>query len=247
MPLKPILFDLYCKAGGCTRGYHEAGFYVVGADHEPQPNYCGNEFMEFDAIAVLRTLVDGGTIVTPTGGVYTLADVAAIHASPPCQASTRLRSRHADRDYPELIPDTRELLRATGLPCVIENVEGAKLIEPTVLCGSVFGLGVRRHRLFETNFDLPSPGCAHTFQPEAVPVYGHTGAGANRGAERGRGRRNDVAEWRKAMGIDWMTADELAQAIPPAYTRYIGAFLLAHLDRHRGRPAAQLSIEAAAA
>jgi len=221
MMAAPRLLDLFCGAGGCTKGYQEAGFYVVGVDLSPQANYCGEEFVQADALDVLRSLLAG-----EEWNGYRLEDFAVIHASPPCQASSRLRKLHPDREYPELIPPTRELLLATGLPYVIENVEGAKLVNPTVLCGSAFNLGVRRHRLFETNFPLMSPGCAHGSQPWPVPVYGHTGAAANRGQERRRGRSNGVAEWRAAMGIDWMTRDELAQAIPPAYTEFIGTELL---------------------
>lgn len=239
---KPVLLDLYCKQGGAARGYQEAGFHVVGVDIEPQPNYCGDEFYQRDALRVLAGdwPETGGADVSAGAfedyaaerAALRVRRFAAIHASPPCQNRSVLKSRWKGREYPELIARTRELLIATGLPYVIENVEGARgaLIEPTMLCGASFNLGVRRHRLFETTFPLFAPACAHPLQPHPVPVYGHTGSGANRGRERELGRANTAEEWREAMGIHWMTADGLAQAIPPAYTRYIGYFLRAHIQ-----------------
>lgn len=217
--VKPVLLDLFCGAGGATKGYQEAGFYVVGVDHKPQPNYCGDEFYEQDALAVLGA----GVISLPHR-------FDAIHASPPCQASSSLRHRHPDREYPELIPPTRELLESTGLPYVIENVVGAKLVNPTMLCGSAFGLGVRRHRLFETNFPLMSPGCAHGSQARRFDVYEHgrwIKSPVARVYGHGGGKAND--RWEEAMGIDWATKAEIAQAIPPAFTKHVGSYLLRHL------------------
>jgi DNA (cytosine-5)-methyltransferase 1 len=207
-----ILLDLFCGAGGMAEGYRRIGFDVVGVDRVPQPRYPGR-FIQADA------LIDFHWIAAEVQPV-------AIHASPPCQASSKLKARWRDRDHPELIPSTRRLLAATGLPYVIENVEGAKLVNPIMLCGSAFGIGVRRHRLFEVSFAMMAPGCAHGRQPNPVPVYGHTGSGANRGREADLGRANDVAAWSEAMGIDWMTAAELAQAVPPAYAEFIGERLL---------------------
>lgn len=215
----PRLLDLFCKAGGATKGYQEAGFYVVGVDIEPQPNYCGDKFIQADILAFSDDDVKEFDIV---------------HASPPCQASTTLKARQGDKDYPELIPAVRELLAPSGLPYVIENVPGAALIEPIVLCGSAFGLGVRRHRLFESNVALMSPGCSHALQPPRFDIY-----------ERGRWFKSPVARvygsgggkarehWDEAMGIDWMNTKELAQAIPPAYTKFIGEQLVRHLDQRR--------------
>lgn len=216
---RPRLLDLFCGAGGCTKGYQEAGFYVVGVDVKPQPNYCGDEFHQADALEFLT---------------YELPEFDAIHASPPCQNQSTLKARWQDREHPELIGETRELLEATGLPYVIENVEGAKAVlrEPTMLCGTTFGLPLRRHRLFETNFPLMSPGCSHGAWPARfdvyehgkwrktafVPVYGYGG-----GKEREAGPA--------AMGIDWMNRAELTQAIPPAYTRFIGEQLMALIDQ----------------
>jgi DNA (cytosine-5)-methyltransferase 1 len=151
----------------------------------------------------------------------------AIHASPPCQAFSDLRHR-TQGDYPDLIAATRDLLQATGLPYVIENVEGAPLENPTVICGSSLGLGaggrqLRRHRLFETNFPLLVAPCVH--QGQAVGVYGTGGGGQMTRGFKARG----VAEAREALGTPWMTLAECAQAIPPAYTELIGHQLLAHI------------------
>lgn len=229
--MKPRLLDLCCGAGGCTRGYQEAGFYVVGVDHRPMPNYCGDEFFQGDALWGLRDLiadwVGGGFLKHPMGRFD------AIHASPPCQNRSTLKARWKDREHPELIAPTRELLEATGLPYVIENVEGARSVlrEPTMLCGTAFGLPLKRHRFFETNWPLMSPGCAHGGHAKQfrvyehghwrdtafLPVYGH-GGGKEREAGPG------------AMGIDWMNRQELTQAIPPAYTKWVGAALLTHLE-----------------
>jgi DNA (cytosine-5)-methyltransferase 1 len=214
--VKPILLDLFCKAGGCSEGYHRAGFAVVGVDIEPQSRYPFR-FVQADALEFLDS-------DTPRRW-----GVSAIHASPPCQAYTSMRSRWPDRKHPELVAPVRERLKATGLPYVIENVEGAPLHDPVMLCGSMFGLGVRRHRLFECSFPITQPRCDHAAQGPVVGVYGNTGAGGNRGLERRRGRTNGVEDWRRAMGIDWMTAKELTQAIPPAYTEFIGTRLVAHL------------------
>lgn len=223
--MKPRLLDLFCKAGGCTRGYQQAGFYVVGVDIEPQPNYCGDEFVQMDALALLRDYLN-----EPGGDI----PFDAIHASPPCQFYSLLASMHPEKDYPDLIPPTRELLEQTGVPWVMENVEGAPLVRGTdlfgahgvMLCGSMFGLGVergflRRHRLFETTFPLHQPECNH--QGLAVGVYGH-------GGHSGKHRMLYRAEAAEAMGIDWMTRDEMTQAIPPAYCQFIGTQLLQSLE-----------------
>lgn len=219
------LLDLFCKAGGCSVGYARAGFEVVGVDVEPQPNFPFT-FIQADALEFLE------------GGGWEGFD--AIHASPPCQFYSRLAAMHPGRDYPDLIGPVRELLRDTGLPYVIENVEGAPLARApqlsgawgVELCGSMFGLGVergylRRHRIFETSFPVPQPACAH--KGLAVGVYGH-------GGYSGKHRMLYRAEAAKAMGIIWMTRDEMTQAIPPAYTEHIGRYLAESLSDAR-RPA----------
>lgn len=218
--MKPRLLDLFCGAGGAGMGYHRAGFDVVGVDIRPMPRYPF-EFHQADALEYL----------TAHGHEFD-----AIHASPPCQRYSVLTNGvWQDRvdSHPGLIAPVRELLIKTGKPYVIENVEGARkeLVNPLMLCGSMFKpLEVFRHRYFETNFMPPfSPAsCKHDFY--AVPVYGHSGAGANRGRERERGRTNSVKDWARAMNIDWMTGDELAESIPPAYTEYIGKQLLQALQ-----------------
>lgn len=240
--MKPRLLDLFCGAGGCAMGYHRAGFEVVGVDLHPQPNYPFDDFWEMDALEALRQVVAGETLI----------GFDAIHASPPCQAYSVLRRANPDAEYPDLIGPTRDLLQATGLPWVIENVPGAPLAYAIELCGSMFGLEaesgngegierktrqLRRHRLFETNFPIMQPPCWH--RGEALGVYGggpvgryafENGAKKDRYARRG-GYQGTVAEKREAMGIDWMTASELNQAIPPAYTELIGHQLLAHVQR----------------
>src|SRR4051812_11070945 len=160
--MKRVLLDLFCGAGGATRGYQEAGFFVVGVDLEPQPYYCGDAFVQMDALECLRLLLAGGAIggeqlLSPA--TFTLSDLAATHASPPCQAYTDLQKQNK-RSYPDLIAPIRELLIATRRPYVIENVEGAPLVNPALVCGvPIDGLRVIRHRLFEANFPLTGNGC----------------------------------------------------------------------------------------
>jgi DNA (cytosine-5)-methyltransferase 1 len=182
----------------------------VGVDIKPQPHYPF-EFHQADAMT------------------YPLDAFDVIHASPPCQAysvATLVHGAETVATHPRLIAPTRARLAAFGQPYIIENVPGAPLLGTLLLCGSMFGLEVRRHRVFEGAVPMMAPfACDHT--EDAVPVYGHTGAGANRGRERERGRSNGVADWRRAMAIDWMTVNELAEAIPPAYTEWIGRQLIA--------------------
>jgi DNA (cytosine-5)-methyltransferase 1 len=204
--MRPRLLDLFCGAGGCSVGYHRAGFDVVGVDLEPQPHYPF-EFHQADALT------------------FPLDGFDAIHASPPCQRyMTGGVVNRATR--PDLIGPVRDRLQATGAPWIIENVPGAPLRKDVILCGSMFGLSVRRHRIFEAS-TLPlimTPSCDHS-RPVAG-VYGHPHGKA--GAWPGM-LPSDLATWSQAMGIDWMTAAELAEAIPPAYTEFLGAHLLEHL------------------
>ncbi len=213
---RPCLLDLFCGAGGAAMGYHRAGFDVIGVDINPQPNYPFR-FWKRDVLDLFFW----------PGGCEGLT-FAAIHASPPCQAYTDLRHRTGG-DYPDLVGKTRELLETTGLPWVIENVEGAPLRDPVTICGSSLGLGVagrqlRRHRLFETNWPVIVPPCAHGGQP-VVGVYGTGGGGQMTRGFKARG----VAEARVALGTPWMTLAECAQAIPPAYTELLGSQLIAQL------------------
>ena len=234
--MKPRLLDLFCGAGGATQGYQRAGFYVVGVDIRPQPHYCGDEFYQADAMTFPMDIMDTFMV---------------IHASPPCQAFTPLRKGlWKDRKHPDLVAETRERLLNFGGRFVIENVPGAPLIRPILLCGTMFRLRaqsaeLRRHRLFECHgFDLGLiPPCAHNcygrkvptkgkdgtdrYWPATVEVYGN-GGGSSKRDSRQMFPHRDRAE---AMGIDWMNGDELSEAIPPAYTEFIGRQLMQALER----------------
>ena len=229
---RPLLLDLFCGAGGAAVGYHRAGFDVVGVDIEPQPHYPFS-FELADALDVFDAEGRG------PGGSF-LAEFDAIHASPPCQAYTLMSQRPnqaATRaKHPRLIEPLREMLRATGLPYVIENVVGAPLLHPLLLCGSMFGLGVQRHRLFESSHALFRLPCRHDLLPDLVGVYGsHPDGGktwARKDGHKPLYRAASVEEAQRVMGIDW-TDDwrEIKEAIPPAYTTFIGEQLLEHLAR----------------
>ena len=227
----PVLIDLCCGAGGAAKGYYEAGFRPIGIDINPQPNYPF-EFIQADALVALDCLLGGRS-----GDLPLLERVAGFHASPPCQFKTAYRRRpdHV-AESPNLIPLIRKQLVRTRVPYVIENVEGARdhLRNPIMLCGTGFGLNVQRHRYFESNFPLMSPGCSHG-------RYGARFPAATNRAENSR-RTIEVGVWRiplykqqRAMEIDWMTLEELSQAIPPAYTEHIGHYLMAEI---RARAAA---------
>ena len=205
--MKPRLLDLFCGAGGCAVGYHRAGFDVVGVDIAPQPNYP-YEFHQADALdpPVLYDEFD------------------AIHASPPCQAFSIATMFHGrDKTHVDLVDPVRRLLAASGLPWVIENVPGAPIRADVKLCGEMFGLGVHRHRHFETDgfFVMQPPHSRHHLKGAATNT--ETREGYARGVY---GHLSDRAGASEAMGIGWMTSAELAQAIPPAYTEHIGGYLL---------------------
>jgi DNA (cytosine-5)-methyltransferase 1 len=227
----PLLLDFYCCGGGASRGYAEAGFRVLGVDAVPQPRYPYG-FHLGSAITALDDLLAGRAVTfrLPGGGAeaVTLDRVTALAGSPPCQGHTDLRHR-TGLVYEDYIDRTRDRFTASGLPWIIENVEGAPLRDPLILCGTHFGLsalcrdGVRRdlwrHRLFESNVPLTAPGpCEHRGQP--VGVYGHSGGKSL------RGYKGLVSECREAMGIDWLPGKALAQAIPPAFARHLGGQLL---------------------
>jgi DNA (cytosine-5)-methyltransferase 1 len=210
--LRPRALDLFCKAGGVTRGLQRAGFHVTGVDIKPQPRYVGDAFHQADAMT------------------FDLSGFGFIHASPPCQKYSTMTKRWGkDRpdEHPDLIAPTRARLKAAGVPYSMENVVGAPLIAPVMLCGSMFGLRVRRHRLFETSAFIFQRECLHHTQDRVVGVYGHAGGSSKRDGLKFGG----VAEWREAMGIDWMTGDELAEAIPPAYAQWIGEQMMPHVLR----------------
>jgi DNA (cytosine-5)-methyltransferase 1 len=200
-------------------GYHRAGFDVVGVDIDPQPNYPF-EFHQADALEFLR---DRGH------------EFDAIHASPPCQGYTTMSNKHreAQAKWPRLIVPTRAALVATGLPYVIENVAGARkhMINPVKLSGGMFGLGVDRPRLFESNVPLTAP--PYRRPDPVIGVYGRAHDG-RRLWSRADGTELRAArtlmEGRLAMGIGWMTWAELTEAIPPAFTEFIGAQLIEALE-----------------
>lgn len=229
---KPRLLDLFCGAGGAAVGYAAAGFDVIGVDIEPQPNYPF-EFHQLDAMAVLAA--GGWWSGWPERGDGThhrVADFDAIHASPPCQRWVGWQNiagaRGGDNDHPDLVTPLRPMLAATGRPYVIENGPNTPIIDPLTLCGSMFGLCVRRHRQFETNLPwkpTPPASCAHT--GNEIGVYGKLDGRRLFTRADGTELKNpsSLEEAQRAMGIDWMTWDELREAIPPAYTQWLGSFL----------------------
>ena len=218
----PRLLDLFCCAGGAAMGYHRAGFEVVGVDIAPQPNYPF-EFVQADAV----------NYAAKHGHEF---DV--IHASPPCQGYLNLgavnRKLGRDYDHPNLIAATRRRLQDTGKRYVIENVQDARreLIYPVRICGTGLGRPIRRHRLFESNVPLEGVACDHGrftepkywtgWRPNGekrlstvVQIYGNAG-----------GREH----WPAALGVDWMTAREMTECVPPSYTEHLGRQLMASLE-----------------
>ncbi len=194
-------------------GYHRAGFEVVGVDINPQPRYPF-EFHQADAMD------------------FDLDGFDVIHASPPCQRYSTASKRWNGRaeTHPDLVDAMRE--RLGGRAYVMENVPGSPLRPDIVLCGSMFGLGVRRHRLFESSEDLTGLDCRHASQPPRYPIYDHGRWYLSSVAHvYGHGGGKSKGNWPEAMGIDWMNNRELAQSIPPAYTEFIGRQLLKEMSR----------------
>jgi DNA (cytosine-5)-methyltransferase 1 len=232
--VKPRLLDLFCGAGGAAAGYARAGFEVVGVDINPQPDYPF-PFIRADAIDFLHHMEAGGTYDWFGPTLF-----AAVHASPPCQASSALtKGTNKGRVYEQLIPVTRDLLArwqrrpwGDGLATIIENVQGSELRRDLTLCGEMFGLDVIRHRYFEVDgFTATAPahkphrgrvrGWRHGtyYDGPYVAVYGDGGG------------KGSVPEWQAAMEITW-TDDRkaIAEAIPPAYTEHIGRQLIAQIQ-----------------
>lgn len=219
---RPRLLDLYSGAGGAGEGYRRAGFDVTGVDIRPQPHYRAGRFVQADALAFLEE----------HGHEY-----AVIHASPPCQEYlnlTRLNDALGrNPKHPDLVGPTRAALVRSGKLYVIENVPGAPLITPIRLCGTSFGLPLRRHRLFESSVGLLGMPCAHSLFREARYWTSFRRGNAERRATTvqvygsGSGEKD---RWPDAMGIDWMTYEELAEAIPPAFTACIGDQLIRALS-----------------
>lgn len=220
--MRPQLLDLFCGAGGAAMGYARAGFEVGGIDIARQPDYPF-EFVQADAMT------------------FPLDGFDAIHASPPCQAYTHARhiANRGRNDHPRLIEPVRELLKATGLPYVIENVTGAPLENPVLVCGTSLGLSVKRHRLFECSFPVMAPPCAcGGYRPKQFASTPRLD-----GSRPLSAYVNPLAsdtthdEFAEALGIDWIPArgkrpaPGLHEAIPPAYTEHIGGYLLAEVQR----------------
>jgi DNA (cytosine-5)-methyltransferase 1 len=216
--------DLFAGAGGASHGYWLAGFDVIGVDIEYQAEYPYN-FQWGDALTTGREIL---SYARENG-------IVAVHASPPCQHHTTLaKGNNANQhDYPDLIEATREMLIASGLPYIIENVPSAPLIDPITLCGEMFGLDVIRHRNFESNIPLTAPehikhrgrvaGMRHGqwFEGPYFAIYGNGGG------------KGTLRQWQAAMGIEWMSVKKsIAEAIPPVYSEYVGNQLMAHVKAH---------------
>ena len=202
---KPKLLDLFCGAGGASMGYSMAGFDVTGIDVKHGKRYPFT-YIRGDVRDYLNTDY--------------LSQFDVIHASPPCQTHSitkHLRNAQGkSTNKIDMIPEVRDALIASGKPYIIENVPLSPLINPIQLCGSSFGLKVRRHRLFESNMSLVGSTCNHTTRP--VGVYGSL----NDEIPKGGKTAETIEQAREAMGIEWAIWGELVEAIPPAYTHYLG-------------------------
>jgi hypothetical protein len=222
------LLDLFCGGGGASAGYHAAGFDVVGVDIVAQPDYPF-PFVLADALSVDLTGFD------------------VIAASPPCQRYSTATPPHRRDQHPDLVgPIRHRLAAAVGAPggpqaYVIENVPGAPLRDPIVVCGDTLRLGVRRHRLFESNLPLTGTGCVHDRPTPPVAVYGTYGQQIRRRYLVEGQTSPSTGDARTAMGIDWLPWPALTQAVPPAYTHWLGLQLMLLLPpAHTGDATAEL-------
>lgn len=211
--------DLFCGAGGAARGLQQAGFHVTGVDLKHQPRYCGDVFIQADAMT------------------FPLDGYDLIWASPPCQAFTAMKTMWNAKPHLDLLTPTRARILASGIPYIIENVPGAPMSNYVMLCGTMFGLGLdgaelRRHRHFEVSEPpILRPPCAHGTSEAVIGVYGGHGRDRRRTSNT---QHFATAERRIAMGIDWMSGAELSQAIPPAYSLFLARQFLA--ARHPATP-----------
>lgn len=231
--MKLRALDLFCKAGGASRGLQRAGFHVTGVDIEKQPRYAGDVFIQADAL-------NSGLDLTTFDFIW---------ASPPCQAHTALKVMYNAKEHADLIPQTRAMLIAAGAPYAIENVMGAPMKDPIILCGTMFGLGVkdaelRRHRQFEASFPMLVPECNHGSQvigiyggharnrKRTIGIYGEGARDSRRKFDKGHPDFT-VEDARIAMDCPWMTIAELSQAIPPAYSEFIGRAAIQYIQQRR--------------
>jgi DNA (cytosine-5)-methyltransferase 1 len=202
------LLDLYCGVGGASVGYARAGFEVTGIDLKHGKRYPYT-YIRADVLEIIKD-------------IDYLRQFDVIHASPPCQTHSitqHLRNAQGKSTSKiDLIPQTRQALIESGVNYIIENVPGSPLIDPVQLCGSSFGLKVRRHRLFESNMPIKGSVCNHKLQGRPIGVYGSL----NDEIPKGGKTATTIDEARKAMDMDWAIWTELVEAIPPAFTQYLG-------------------------
>jgi len=224
---KPRLLDLFCGAGGAAMGYHRAGFEVVGVDNKPQPHYPF-PFLQMEALEAMDRLIRGEGLTFSNGETLYLKDFDAIHASPPCQlwSKSAKQWRIKGKVYPDYITPIRWRFFEIHCLYVIENVIEAPLIQPMILNGGDFGINIHRPRAFETNFHIPFRLNCQLKKPlkmgrtptsdDVIQPVGHFAG---------------VAEVGKRMGLIGLNQSELAQAIPPAYTEYIGKYLMKAVNK----------------
>lgn len=213
--VKPRLLDLFCGAGGAAKGYQRAGFDVVGVDNRPQPNYCGDEFVQADAF------------VFPLGGFD------AIHAAPLWfTAAAQTLAAGAEGNHEEQLPRVRELLAGVRVPWVLENATLDRGDNSYLLCGASVGLEIVKHMWFTTSWPLLVPPCSHKYGGVADGTYAAFARGSSSARLRKGWRlppRRTMREYKAAADLEWMGYYAAALASPPAYTELIGRQLLAHL------------------